>query len=333
MKDQEPRELRYVVSASDPHVRLDSYLSSLSSLSRSQVQRLIQEGWVQVEGRPGRKDQKVKPGEVVTLTLLPSQPPLIQPEALPLKILFEDDSIIVLDKESGVVVHPAPGHPSQTLVHALLYHCPKMGATGEIFRPGIVHRLEKDTSGLLVVAKEEGALLALSRQFKSRKVKKQYLALVWGAVCKDRGEIEVPIGRDMKDRKKMGVRTGKARAAMTRYSVRERFPKFTLLEVAPETGRTHQIRVHLAYIGHPILGDPVDGGRRSARPRGRGEDIVANRQMLHAWRLGLVHPRTGEYRVFEAPLPSDFQQILKTLQTQRGEDQKKQEKRGKGGSS
>jgi 23S rRNA pseudouridine1911/1915/1917 synthase len=137
----------------------------------------------------------------------------------------------------------------------------------------------------------------------------------------------------MKDRKKMGVRTGKARAAMTRYSVRERFPKFTLLELAPETGRTHQIRVHLAYIGHPILGDPVYGGRRSARPRGRGEDIVANRQMLHAWRLGFVHPRTGEYRVFEAPLPSDFQQILKTLQAQKGEDQKKQEKREKGGSS
>ena len=148
MRDQEPRELRYVVSASDPHVRLDSYLSSLSSLSRSQVQRLIQEGMVQVEGRPGRKDQKVKSGEVVTVTLLPFEPPPIQPEALPLKILFEDDSIIVLDKESGVVVHPAPGHPSQTLVHALLYHCPKMGATGEIFRPGIVHRLDKDTSGL-----------------------------------------------------------------------------------------------------------------------------------------------------------------------------------------
>jgi len=315
MKDQEPRELRYVVSAPDSHVRLDSYLSSLSTLSRSQVQRLIREGWVQVDGSPGKKDRKVKPGEVVTVTLLPSEPPPLQPEALPLKILFEDDSIIVLDKESGVVVHPAPGHPSGTLVHALLHHCPNMGAMEGVFRPGIVHRLDKDTSGLLVVAKEEGALMALSRQFKSRKVKKQYLALVWGEVCKDQGEIEVPIGRDMKDRKKMGVRTGKARAAMTRYFVRERFPGFTLLEVAPETGRTHQIRVHMAYIGHPILGDPVYGGRRSsARPKGWDENIVANRQMLHAWRLGFAHPRTGEYQVFEAPLPSDFQQILNTLQ-------------------
>ncbi len=333
MKDQEPRELRYVVSASDPHVRLDSYLSSLSSLSRSQAQRLIRDGWVKIDGSPGKKDQKVKPGHVVTVTLPPPAPPPLEPEALPLKVVFEDDSIIVLDKESGVVVHPAPGHPCGTLVHALLHHYPNMRSMGGILRPGIVHRLDKDTSGLLVVAKEEAALLAISRQFKSRKVKKQYLALAWGEVDKDRGEIEVPIGRDMKDRKKMGVRTGKARAALTRYLVRERFPGFTLLEVAPETGRTHQIRVHLAYIGHPILGDPVYGGRRSgARPKARDGNIVANRQMLHAWRLGFVHPRTGEYQAFEAPLPSDFQQILKTLQGQKRGDQKERGKREKGGS-
>jgi 23S rRNA pseudouridine1911/1915/1917 synthase len=203
---------------------------------------------------------------------------------------------------------------------------------GRFFRPGIVHRLDKDTSGLLVVAKEEGALLALSRQFKSRKVKKEYLALVRGEVSKDEGEIEVPIGRDMKDRKKMGVRTGKARAALTRYVVKERFPGFTLLEVAPETGRTHQIRVHLAYIGHPILGDPVyTGRRRSEKSQEPGEPIVANRQMLHAWRLGFAHPKTGEYQVFEAPPPSDFQEILKILKSRRGEDQRKREERKMGG--
>lgn len=333
MKDQEPREVRYVVSASDSQVRLDSYVSSLSSLSRSQVQRLIQEGLVRVDGRPGKKDQKVKLGGVVIVTLLPSEPSSLQPEALPLEILFEDDSIIVLNKEAGVVVHPAPGHPSGTLVHALLHHCPDMGAMGGVSRPGIVHRLDKDTSGLLVAAKEEGALLGLSRQFKSRKVKKQYLALVWGEVSKDQGEIEVPIGRDMRDRKKMGVRTGKARAAVTRYFVKERFPGFTWLEVAPETGRTHQIRVHMAYIGHPILGDPVYGGRRrSERSKRSGEDIVANRQMLHAWRLGFAHPKTGEFQVFEAPLPSDFQKILRILQSRKGEDQKEREKRKMGGS-
>lgn len=333
MQEKGIRELRYLVSASDSHQRLDSYLSSLSSLSRSQVQKRIQAGLVQVDGRPGKKDQKVKPGEVVTVSLLPSEPPSLQPEALPLEILFEDDSIIVLNKEPGVVVHPAPGHPSKTLVHGLLHHCPDLEATGSIFRPGIVHRLDKDTSGLLVVAKEEGALLALSRQFKSRKVKKQYLALVRGEVSKDEGEIEVPIGRDMRDRKKMGVRTGKARAAMTRYFVKERFPGLTLLEVAPETGRTHQIRVHMAYIGHPILGDPVyTGGRRSERSQGSGEAIVANRQMLHAWRLGFAHPKTGEYQVFEAAPPSDFQEILKILKSRRGEDQNKRKKRKTGGS-
>jgi 23S rRNA pseudouridine1911/1915/1917 synthase len=191
---------------------------------------------------------------------------------------------------------------------------------GGISRPGIVHRLDKDTSGLLVVAKKEEALCSLSQQFKSRKVKKQYLALVQGEVSQDRGEIEVPIGRHSKDRKKMGVRTGKARAAMTRYLVKERFPGFTLLEVAPETGRTHQIRVHMAYVSHPILGDPVYGGRkRRERSKGLGMDIVARRQMLHAWRLGLAHPQTGEYRIFEAPLPSDFQEILGILRSRRRE--------------
>jgi 23S rRNA pseudouridine1911/1915/1917 synthase len=237
-------------------------------------------------------------------------------EAIPLQILFEDDSIIVVNKEPGMVVHPAPGHSSGTLVHALLHHCPDLEGMGGPLRPGIVHRLDKDTSGVLIVAKTEEALHHLSQQFKSRKVKKQYLTLVSGRVDREQGEVEAPVGRLMEDRKKMGVRTRRGRAALTRYSVWERFSEFTLLRVFPETGRTHQIRVHLAHIGHPVWGDPVYGGRKKNLIfQKTGEEIIPKRQMLHAWRLGFVHPRSKEPMSLEAPLPADFQQILKALQS------------------
>lgn len=328
-KDHKPGELHYLVSASDSHQRLDSFLSSLSQLSRSQVQRLIEKGRVWVNEKPGKKDHKVKAGEAVVLSPLPDQPSDLCPEAIPLMVLFEDESIIVLNKEPGIVVHPAPGHPSGTLVHALLHHCPDLGAIGGILRPGIVHRLDKETSGLLVAAKSQEAHQSLSLQFKSRKVKKQYLALVLGKVSPDRGEVEVPIGRCLGDRKKMGVRTGKARAAVTRYRVLERFPGLTLLEVTPETGRTHQIRVHLAHLGHPILGDQVYGGRRKAgRGRVGGGEIIAKRQMLHAWHLSFLHPKSGEYLTFAAPIPSDLEGILEALRSTMGEGDVREEDGG-----
>jgi len=313
-------EHRYLVSASDCHQRLDSYLSLYSGLSRSQIQRLIQEGCVFVSGRPGKKDHKVKPGESVVLLLLPPEPSELRPEAIPLDILFEDSSLIVLNKEPGMVVHPSPGHSSGTLVHALLHHCPDLGGIRGPSRPGIVHRLDKDTSGLLVVAKTEAAHLFLSQQFKSRKVKKEYLSLVVGKVSPDRGEVEIPIGRSLKDRKRMGVRTAKARAAVTRYSVLERFSDFTLLKVQPETGRTHQIRVHLAQLGHPIWGDQVYGGRRKDFiGKEIRERIAVRRQMLHAWRLGFLHPASKELLHFEAPLPPDFERVLQALRSPSGQ--------------
>jgi 23S rRNA pseudouridine1911/1915/1917 synthase len=316
MKEEEIREFHYVVSPSDAERRLDSYLSLASHLSRSQTQKLILEGRVRVDGKAGEKDHRVKAGEAVTLSLPAIQPSDLLGEAIPLQILFEDDSIIVVNKEPGIVVHPAPGHPSGTLVHALLHHCPDLGGIGGALRPGIVHRLDKDTSGVLIMAKTDEALHHLSQQFKSRKVRKRYLALVLGRVDKDQGEVEAPVGRLMGDRKKMGVRTQKGRAALTRYLVRERFPDFTLLEVTPETGRTHQIRVHLAHIGHPVWGDPVYGGRKkNLILQKTGEELIPRRQMLHAWRLGFAHPRSKEPMSMEAPLPADFQEVLKALQS------------------
>lgn len=307
------RELRFCVSPSDANQRLDVYLSARSQISRSQVQRLIEEGRVLLEGKPWRKYQRVKPGEMAILSLPPPQPSDLSPEALPLHVLFEDEALIVLNKEPGMVVHPAPGHSSGTLVHALLHHCPDLGGIGGILRPGIVHRLDKDTSGLLVVAKTEESLRSLAEQFKSREVSKEYLALVLGEMRQDRGEVDVPIGRQEGDRKKMGVRTRKGRSAMTRYQVLERFPGLTLVLVMPHTGRTHQIRVHLSHIGHPILGDPIYGGRRGSISMETRKDLGAKRQMLHALRLDFNHPGSGERLGLKAPLPSDFRMILEAI--------------------
>jgi len=316
MEELASRERQYRVSASESGQRLDSYLSSQSGLSRSQIQKRIQERCVLVDGRPGEKDQRVKSGNLVLLLLPPPRSSELRPEEIPLRILFEDSSLIVLNKEPGMVVHPSPGHPSGTLVHALLHHCPHLEGIGGVGRPGIVHRLDKETSGLLVVAKTEAAHRFLSQQFKSRKVKKEYLALVVGRVSSRQGEVEVAIGRSLRDRKKMGVRTSRGRAALTRYFVLERFPQFTLLEVSPETGRTHQIRVHLAHLGHPILGDRVYGGKGGeALEREGGQKVRWERQMLHAWRIGFLHPLTGEPLSFEASLPLDFRQILEALRS------------------
>ncbi|MDH7499695.1 MAG: RluA family pseudouridine synthase [candidate division NC10 bacterium] len=316
MEESAAREGEYRVSASESGQRLDAYLSSRSGLSRSQIQRLIREGRVLVGGRPGEKSQRIHSGDRVRLSLPPPTPSELLPEEIPLQILFEDPSLIVLNKEPGMVVHPSPGHSSGTLVHALLHHCPQMKGIGGMGRPGIIHRLDKETSGLLIVAKTEAAHRFLSQQFKSRKVKKEYLALVVGRVAEDQGAVEVAIGRSLRDRKKMGVRTSRGRAALTRYRVLERLSQFTLLRVSPETGRTHQIRVHLAHLGHPILWDPLYGGkRRSVGKTEGGLRVEPERQMLHAWRIGFLHPSSEQPLSFEAPLPLDFLRVLEGLQS------------------
>ncbi len=300
--------------ASADGVRLDRYLASVTGLPRAQIQRLIEAGRVQVEGRRPKASSSVLPGQRIRLSIPPPQPSALTPEPIPLDILYEDDDLLVLNKPAGLVVHPAPGHPGGTLVHALLHHCPDLPGIGEERRPGIVHRLDKETSGVMVVAKTDAAMRSLAGQFKGRRVKKTYLALVHGEVKQTEGRIAAAIGRHERDRKRMGVRTRKGREAVTTYRVMKRLDGFTLLQLHPETGRTHQIRVHLSAMGHPVVGDKVYGGRRERKVAVSGQrsavSMAAERQLLHAWKLGFFHPRTNEWMEFEAPLPADFTRWL-----------------------
>ena len=306
MSDEEIRE--FVADASAADVRLDRYLSRVTGLTRSQIQRLIDGGRVLIEGRLLKASAAVLPGQRIRLSIPPPRPSTLTPEPIPLEILYEDAHLLALNKPAGLVVHPAPGHPGGTLVHALLHHCPDLPGIGEERRPGIVHRLDKDTSGVMVVAKTEAAMRSLAGQFKGRRVKKTYLALVHGEVRQTEGRIATQIGRHEHDRKRMAVRTKKGREAVTTYRVMRRLEGFTLLQLHPETGRTHQIRVHLSTMGHPIVGDKVYGGTREKKFRvsGFGFRVRAERQLLHSWKLGVFHPTTNEWMEFEAPPPADF---------------------------
>lgn len=293
--------------------RLDLFLSGLEglSLSRSRIQRLIKEGSITIDGKRVKPNHKVRPGEKVVVEIPPLKPLEILPEDIPLDIYYEDDSVIVINKPPNMVVHPAAGNWSGTLVNALLFHCKNLSGIGGKIRPGVVHRLDKDTSGLLVFAKDDNAHKALSGQIKERLVKRRYLAIVIGDLVGS-GKIEAPIGRAITDRKKMSVKTKKGRGAVTHYRVLDRFGKATLVEVTLETGRTHQIRVHFSYIKHPLLGDSVYGGRQFRNEDPRLKTLV-KRQMLHAQTLGFFHPKTGEYLEFLSPMPQDMENVLKGL--------------------
>ena len=289
--------------------RLDRFVaSSLADLSRTYVQQLIEAGRVRVDGIVRRSKFKVTPGEVVVVDVPPPTVEAFEPEDIPLVIVYEDDDVIVVDKPAGLVVHPAPGHARGTLVNALLHHAPGI-SIGGTNRPGIVHRLDKDTSGLIVVAKSDRARLALASQWETRSVRKGYVALASGVVEPEEGTIEAPIGRDPQQRQRMAV-TAKGRPAVTHFAVRERFAAATLLDVEIETGRTHQIRVHLAFIDHPIVGDSVYGRSRAGALR-RG-DPWSPRQFLHAARLGFRLP-DGREVAFESPLPADLRAVLDGL--------------------
>jgi 23S rRNA pseudouridine1911/1915/1917 synthase len=294
---------RFVVAPEDAGLRLDVFLARASALSRARVQALIAEGRARVDGTPRKAGQAVAPGQKVELSVPPPVPLDLTPEAIPLDILHEDEALLVVNKPAGLVVHPGAGRPSGTLVHALLAHCGRLPGIGGVERPGIVHRLDRDTSGVMVVAKTEEAHRALSQDFKGRRVQKRYLALVHGEMAQPAGTIEAPIGRREHDRQRMGVREG-GRDARTRYRVIQRMPGRTLVELLPETGRTHQLRVHLAHIGHPVVGDLTYGGRRERRAAGRQGAV--ERQMLHAWRLGFHHPVRGLWMEFTAPVPADM---------------------------
>lgn len=288
--------------------RLDVFIARrLPELSRSHAHRLIAEGLVTVNGRQIKPAEKIAAGARVAVTIPPPElPPTLQPEAIPVTILFQDFDLMVVDKPAGLTVHPAPGHPTGTLVNALLALSPDLKGISGTLRPGIVHRLDKDTSGLMVVAKNDRAMRALQRQLKERQVHKTYLALVHGVPKPAEGLIEAPIGRHPKNRKKMAV-VPNGREAVTRYRVREVIAggKYALLEVEPVTGRTHQIRVHMAAIGHPIIGDAVYGKRSP----------VVERQFLHAWKLGFSMPLGGREVEFESPLPADLRGALERLRS------------------
>ncbi|BCV24730.1 pseudouridine synthase [Gelria sp. Kuro-4] len=295
--------------------RLDVFLAAAGlGLSRSQAQRLIAEDRVTVNGQTAKASLRLTAGMEVRAVVPPPLPLAVEAEPLPLNIVYEDEHLIVLDKPAGVVVHPAPGHAGGTLVNALLAHCgPGLKGIGGVLRPGIVHRLDKDTSGLLVVAKSEAAQRGLSSAIKVHEVERAYLCLAFGVLAPDVSTVDAPIGRHPVQRKKMAVVEHNGRPARTHLYVRERFSRYTFLEARLETGRTHQIRVHLAFIGHPVVGDPVYGRRQG--------NLGLKRQFLHAARLSFVHPVNGKELAFTSPLPSDLAAVLAALRAGK-EDEK-----------
>lgn len=287
-------------------IRLDAFLSADGALTRSQAARLIAEGRVRVNGKPAAKSARLSGGETVTVDVPQLRETALPPQDIPLDVVYEDDDVIVVNKPTGLVVHPAPGHPDGTLVNALLHHCgDSLSGIGGEKRPGIVHRIDRDTSGLIIAAKNDAAHLALSAQLKDHSLSRTYECLVTGNMKQDSGTVDAPIGRSSADRKKMAViPTG--RRAVTHWEVVARYPGVTHLRCRLETGRTHQIRVHMAYIGHPILGDTVYGAKKPV-PGLTG-------QCLHATGLRFIHPRTGEPVELHCPLPPEFTAMLQKLQ-------------------
>ncbi len=302
-------EFEIIVSAQEKGRRLDQFLSALSeiTLSRSRVKKLIEDNCVTVNKEPAKPSYKIKLDDRIKLFIPPVKETAVRPEKIPLNIVYEDGDVIVVNKAKGMVVHPAPGNYSGTLVGALLYHCKHLAALGAPLRPGIVHRLDKDTSGLMVVAKTDKAYASLAKQIKNRTVEKTYVALVHGVIKNNGGAIEARIGRHPVHRKKMAVieKEGKSREALTYYKVLERYKNYSLVEVKIKTGRTHQIRVHLNYIGHPVVGDPTYGKRK--------DEFGVRGQLLHAQKLSFVHPGTGKRVEFEAEPPEEMREIVQKM--------------------
>lgn len=295
----------YELTAQASGQRLDKYLAEeMADLSRSRIKELVQAGEVLVNGKKSKVSYKVQKGDLIQVTVLPLEPLALEAENIPLDIVYEDEDVIVVNKPQGMVVHPAAGHPSHTLVNALLYHTRDLADSPEGFRPGIVHRIDKDTSGLLMVAKNAAARESLEKQLAAKSNKRQYLAIVHGNFAEEEGTIDAPIGRNPKDRKQMAV-VEKGKSAVTHFRVLEQYQGYSLVECQLETGRTHQIRVHMTYIGHPLVGDPKYCPQKTC--------FSINGQALHSEQLTFRHPRTGEWMTFRAPVPEDMQTILTRL--------------------
>ncbi|HET7628768.1 MAG TPA: RluA family pseudouridine synthase [Bacillales bacterium] len=284
--------------------RIDKWLAAIEDWTRSQVQQWIKDGAVKVNGKTVKANYKIQAEDVVEVSVRDPEPLEVVAEPIPLDIVYEDEDVIVVNKPQGMVVHPAPGHETGTLVNALLYHCRDLSGINGTIRPGIVHRIDKDTSGLLVVAKNDRAHKCLSEQLKAKTIERTYKAIVHGVLKHDHGKIDAPIGRDEKDRKKMAVTDKNSVQAVTHFTVLERFDRYTFVECRLETGRTHQIRVHMHFIGHPVAADPKYGPRKSLPLPG---------QALHAAVLGFEHPATGEQMRFEAEMPKTMTEALRQL--------------------
>ncbi|MCX7886222.1 MAG: RluA family pseudouridine synthase [Verrucomicrobiae bacterium] len=302
----------FTVTSDQCGQRLDRFLQTqLPQMSRAFLQKLIEEGNVTVNGQRKKPSYRVAAGDRVAVSIPPARPLEVAAEPIPLDVLYEDDDLIVVNKPAGMVVHPAAGSREHTLVNALLHHCQgRLSGIGGVERPGIVHRLDKGTSGCIVVAKTDLAHQGLVAQFKARRVRKIYRAICWGVFAQAAGRIETVIGRSSSDRKKMSARVLRGRAAVSEYRVLNQFAEFALVEVVPHTGRTHQIRVHMAYIGHPVVGDTTYG--RRARTAEAALPFAVERPLLHAYKLGFVHPRSGAWLELEAPLPEDMVRLCKS---------------------
>lgn len=294
----------YTIEAANAGERIDKALSSIQSeWSRTQIGNWVTDGIVKVNGEDVKPKYKVKEGDVIEITVPEAEELEVVAEDLSLEIVYEDADVLVVNKPKGMVVHPAPGHLSGTLVNGLMHHCKDLSGINGVLRPGIVHRIDKDTSGLLMVAKNDVAHTSLVEQLVNKTVTRKYTALVHGHIAHDKGTIDAPIGRDSKDRQKQAV-VDNGKHAVTHFQVLERFGNYTLVECRLETGRTHQIRVHMNYIGFPLVGDPKYGPKKT---------IDFGGQVLHAGVLGFIHPVSGEYLEFFAPLPADFEQLLSDL--------------------
>lgn len=296
-----------IVSDIDGKTRLDQYLMDKLEYSRSKIQKMTEQAYILVNHKPVKNSYKVKENDVIIIKDYQEESMSAKPEKMDLDIVYEDDDVLVINKANGVVVHPAVGNPSGTLVNGLLYHAKKLSDINGEFRPGIVHRIDANTTGLLMVAKNNKAHEILAKQLEKKTTMRVYYALVWGVIKHDTGEIDAPIGRDIKDRKKQAVTDVNSRDAITHFKVLERFKNATLIELKLETGRTHQIRVHMDYIGHPVVNDPVYGRRKKFDETG---------QCLHAKKLGFHHPTNGNYMEFDSELPSCFINIMEQLKNE-----------------